>query len=106
MTQARLIASMDAYGIGTDATISEHISTVKDRGYVTPQLAVTGLGATLVELYRRVNVHFIATSFRAMMEAGLRDVCQGRCAPEELFRELMDRVVRFFGETESALRAM
>jgi DNA topoisomerase III len=34
MTEPELIALMDANGIGTDATMAEHIKTIKERGYV------------------------------------------------------------------------
>jgi len=34
LTEPELIALMDANGIGTDATMAEHIATIKDRAYV------------------------------------------------------------------------
>jgi DNA topoisomerase-3 len=37
LTEADLITKMDQNGIGTDATIHEHIKTVQDRGYVSKQ---------------------------------------------------------------------
>ena len=33
MTETELIGIMDKNGIGTDATIHEHITTIQDRGY-------------------------------------------------------------------------
>jgi DNA topoisomerase-3 len=33
LTEADLITKMDQNGIGTDATIHEHIKTVQERGY-------------------------------------------------------------------------
>ena len=33
LTESELIAIMDKHGIGTDATIAEHIATVQKRGY-------------------------------------------------------------------------
>lgn len=35
LTEADLITQMDNNGIGTDATIHEHIKTVQERGYAT-----------------------------------------------------------------------
>ena len=37
LTEADLITRMDQQGIGTDATIHEHIKTVQERGYATKQ---------------------------------------------------------------------
>ena len=37
LTEPELIALMDANGIGTDATMAEHIATIKDREYVMTQ---------------------------------------------------------------------
>ncbi|OBU00561.1 DNA topoisomerase [Pseudogymnoascus verrucosus] len=37
LTEPDLIALMDANGIGTDATMAEHIAKIKDRGYVMTQ---------------------------------------------------------------------
>lgn len=37
LTEPELIALMDANGIGTDATMAEHIAKIKDRQYVTAQ---------------------------------------------------------------------
>ncbi len=39
LTEAALIAAMEAYGIGTDATVAEHIQKQLDRKYArTPRL--------------------------------------------------------------------
>mgnify|MGYP000984354533 CR=1 FL=1 len=37
LTEADLITKMDQNGIGTDATIHEHIKTVQERGYCMKQ---------------------------------------------------------------------
>lgn len=37
LTESELIALMDANGIGTDATMAEHIAKIKERAYVTTQ---------------------------------------------------------------------
>ena len=35
LTEAALIAAMEAHGIGTDATVAEHIQKQLERGYTT-----------------------------------------------------------------------
>lgn len=54
LTEADLITMMDKHGIGTDATIHEHIKTVQERGYATKtgiHVIPKQLGVSLVETY-------------------------------------------------------
>jgi DNA topoisomerase-3 len=44
LTEPELISLMDANGIGTDATMAEHISKIKDRQYVSTRLRGSGGG--------------------------------------------------------------
>lgn len=45
LTEPELIALMDANGIGTDATMAEHIDKIKNRNYVVTRTVGTGGGA-------------------------------------------------------------
>ena len=45
LTEPELIALMDANGIGTDATMAEHIAKIKERAYVMTQSVSGGAGA-------------------------------------------------------------
>lgn len=38
LSEAELIALMDEKGIGTDATIAQHIQTIQERGYAVKQM--------------------------------------------------------------------
>ena len=55
--EVELISLMDRNGIGTDATITQHISTIQDRAYATKdhqqKFLPTKLGIALVEGYNR-----------------------------------------------------
>jgi len=60
---------MDRHGIGTDATIAQHISTVQERGYAVKddnqRFRPSPLGIALVEGYNRSvpnRVHGILVS--------------------------------------------
>jgi DNA topoisomerase-3 len=57
ISEVELITLMDKNGIGTDATIATHISTICDRAYVTKdeqqRFHPTKLGIALVEGYNR-----------------------------------------------------
>lgn len=51
---------MDSYGIGTDATVAEHIQKQLERGYATKDgnltFSPTALGEGLVGGYRRMGL--------------------------------------------------
>ena len=57
LTEADLITVMDQNGIGTDATIHEHIKKVQDRGYCKKSgiyIMPLQLGFALVKTYQAV----------------------------------------------------
>ena len=69
ISEAELISLMDRHGIGTDATIAQHISTVQERGYAVKddnqRFRPSPLGIALVEGYNRSvpnRVHGILVS--------------------------------------------
>ena len=62
LTEADLVTLMDKNGIGTDATIAQHIQTITDRGYVIERmegaikyLVPSTLGIGLVEGYNEIG---------------------------------------------------
>ncbi|KAJ3362457.1 DNA topoisomerase [Allomyces javanicus] len=107
LTEADLIALMDANGIGTDATIHEHIKKILERKYVVKQPAAavqggpaamdvgnagrgggggggnhvlfpTTLGIALVEAFDALTTQSLAKPhLRAAMEADLVAICNG-----------------------------
>jgi DNA topoisomerase-3 len=59
---------MDKHGIGTDATIHEHIKNVRLRGYVLKKgiyLKATLLGESLVEIYKQLGINLYEPGLRA-----------------------------------------
>lgn len=61
---------MDQNGIGTDATIAQHIQTIQDRGYVYKQMpgalfTPTTLGLALIEGYNSIGLQFSKPQLRA-----------------------------------------
>jgi DNA topoisomerase-3 len=63
LTEADLITLMDKNGIGTDATIAQHIQTIIDRDYViermegaTKLLIPSKLGIGLIEGYNQIGL--------------------------------------------------
>ena len=58
LTEADLVSLMDEKGIGTDATISEHIHTIFLRGYAEKKgiyIHPTILGESLVKIYQDIG---------------------------------------------------
>lgn len=86
MTETELIGLMDANGIGTDATIANHIEMIFTREYITKQtkqrkqvLVPTVLGMGLVEGFEKINLNNSLTKpfLRKSMEDELKKICEG-----------------------------
>lgn len=82
LSETDLISTMDKNGIGTDATIHEHIKKVVDRGYAVVsrgRFKPTGLGVGLVLSYDRLRLDVSLTQplFRAKMEKSMDEICRG-----------------------------
>lgn len=81
LTESDLISKMDTLGIGTDATIHEHIKTVQDRGYAFKQgiyILPHQLGYALVETYHRIGLTLHKPDIRSQMESDMTDIVEGK----------------------------
>eukprot|EP01060_Flectonema_neradi_P014430 TRINITY_DN2110_c2_g1_i7.p1 TRINITY_DN2110_c2_g1~~TRINITY_DN2110_c2_g1_i7.p1 ORF type:complete len:926 (+),score=94.01 TRINITY_DN2110_c2_g1_i7:248-3025(+) len=105
LAEVDLIATMDRNQIGTDATIAQHIKTIKDRGYVTVENMIytpTKLGLALVEAYDVMG--FAALSLpklRAAMEADLSQIVSGRRSHGDVVATYVSRYREIFSEVQS-----
>jgi len=80
LTEADLISLMDKNGIGTDATIHEHIKHVQEREYVVKigvSLVPTKLGYCLVDVYEKIKIELYKPTLRAAMEADMKCIAEG-----------------------------
>lgn len=89
LTETELITTMDKNGIGTDATIHEHIKRVVDRGYaemISGRFKPTGLGIGLVLSYDKLGMDVSLTqpAIRARTESSLQQICDGLSAGQVL----------------------
>lgn len=102
LTEADLIALMDKHGIGTDATHSEHIETIKARLYVglnEDQKFIPGqLGIGLVEGYDSMGFEMSKPHLRAELEADLKRICEGTKDPKSVLREQLNKYREVFIE--------
>lgn len=81
LNEADLIALMDKYGIGTDATHAEHIEKIKKRCYVAlnneNRFIPSFLGLALVDAYNKIGYEMSKPNLRANLESQLVDICNG-----------------------------
>ena len=71
---------MDNNGIGTDATIAEHIKNIQEREYAMKQgtyFMPTALGVGLVETYESLNIELYKPYLRAEMERDMKRIADG-----------------------------
>ncbi|CAJ1047100.1 putative Toprim domain/DNA topoisomerase/GRF zinc finger containing protein [Leishmania shawi] len=119
LTESRLISLMDSNGIGTDATIAQHIKTVLDREYVRREgqsLVPTTLGIALASAYESLGLaSLLQPQLRAQMELAMGDIAKGAATKaqvvaaavqlyEEIFSRLMASTGAFYEELKRHLR--
>lgn len=117
LTEPELIALMDANGIGTDATMAEHISKIKDRSYVdtrpragggggrntaVQEFIPTTLGIALIEGYDNVGLDVSVSKpfLRKEMELKMKAICEGRQTRMDVVQESLDQYRDVFVKTQ------
>lgn len=117
LTEPELIALMDANGIGTDATMAEHIAKIKEREYVATRSRGSGrsavvefiptrLGIALVEGYDNVvsglpDCPSLSKPFRRKeMELRMREICEGIKTKQEVVHENLEAYHEVFIHTQ------
>jgi DNA topoisomerase-3 len=112
LTEPELIALMDANGIGTDATMAEHISKIKDRSYVdtrrragggaVQEFIPTTLGVALIEGYDNVGLDVSVSKpfLRKEMELKMKAICEGRQTRMDVVQESLDQYREVFVKTQ------
>ncbi|XP_055335905.1 DNA topoisomerase 3-alpha-like [Paramacrobiotus metropolitanus] len=107
LSEADLIALMEKYGIGTDATHAEHIETIQERLYagMTPERRFMPgrVGMGLVEGFDAINHSMSRPHLRAQLEASLKDICEGRRSKQEVLHEQIDNYRAVFLQVRHAI---
>jgi len=101
LTEAELLALMDKHGIGTDATMADHIKTVLTRDYArkdgqTGIFAPQPLGRALVEAYDEMGERLNRPDLRSKMEADVSAVAAGTTSKEALVKAQLATMRRCF----------
>lgn len=111
MTESELIMLMDANGIGTDATIAEHIEKIQMRNYVRSEkagketyLQPTILGVALVHGFEAIGLEdsFAKPFQRREMEEGLRQICAGNKTKNEVVLDIVSKYKKYWARTNSS----
>eukprot|EP00796_Vickermania_ingenoplastis_P008222 gene8222-5745_t len=103
LTETALISVMDENGIGTDATIAQHIKTLIDRQYVQrvgQSMVPLPLGMALAAAYEVLGLaSLLQPQLRAQMEAAMGDITVGKASKGDVvqaavgfYREVFDRL--------------
>ncbi|KAG0438056.1 DNA topoisomerase 3-alpha [Dictyocoela muelleri] len=90
LSESELISLMDKNGIGTDATIHEHIAKIQKRRYAIKKqnkLFPTDLGEALILGYEKIGLQISYPDLRRKLETDLKSVCINEKNPEELLNE-------------------
>ncbi|KAJ5095670.1 hypothetical protein NUU61_005026 [Penicillium alfredii] len=123
LTEPELIGLMDANGIGTDATMAEHIAKIKEREYVATrargsgrsavqELIPTRLGVALVEGYDNVvsglpnSVSLSKPFLRKEMELRMMEICSGTKTRQDVVQESLDMYRDVFIHTQRRIEML
>jgi DNA topoisomerase III len=114
LTEPELIGLMDANGIGTDATMADHVAMIKDRDYVAArpkagagrnvvqEFIPTRLGVALVEGYDNLGLEVSVSKpfLRKEIELKMKAICEGRKTRAEVVHESIEEYREVFGRTQ------
>ncbi|KAK7893753.1 DNA topoisomerase [Exophiala xenobiotica] len=120
LTEPELIALMDANGIGTDATMAEHITKIQERLYVNTRPSTGGgrnrvsefipttLGVALIEGYDNVGLDVSVSKpfLRKEMELKMKAICEGRRSRSDVVQESLDQYREVFIKTNQQIRTL
>ncbi|KAK8847387.1 hypothetical protein IAR55_005245 [Kwoniella newhampshirensis] len=105
LTEADLVGLMDKNGIGTDATIAEHIAKIIEREYVTEKqdqkikyLVPSTLGVGLVEGFNRIGFDRSLSKphLRRETEYRMQLICDGIRRKGEILEQTIDEYKEVF----------
>eukprot|EP00467_Chlorarachnion_reptans_P000826 CAMPEP_0114491312 /NCGR_PEP_ID=MMETSP0109-20121206/2931_1 /TAXON_ID=29199 /ORGANISM="Chlorarachnion reptans, Strain CCCM449" /LENGTH=930 /DNA_ID=CAMNT_0001668033 /DNA_START=287 /DNA_END=3075 /DNA_ORIENTATION=- len=95
LTEADLIQLMNVNGIGTDATIAEHIAKVKDRDYVRVEnrfFVPSKLGIALVQGYKNMEIAMASPYLRQKIESDISDIAEGKKTQAEVLTDCLNHM--------------
>ncbi|KAI3987097.1 hypothetical protein MKX01_036887 [Papaver californicum] len=114
LSEADLLNCMDKAGIGTDATMHDHIKKLLDRCYATKdanmRFSPTTLGEALVMGYDDMGYKLWKPYLRAAMERDMTEVSEGRKSKTDVLKDCLEQMETCFRNArlnkEELLKAM
>lgn len=109
LSESDLITLMDKNGIGTDATIHEHIQTIQDREYaikVGTEFKPTPLGISLVEMHQELGLKLHKPFLRAQMEKDMTQIAEGKRIKAEMLKTALQDMLKLFKHCETSRSKM
>lgn len=104
LTESDLISLMDKNGIGTDATIHEHIQKIQTRRYVRKEkfkFIPEKLGINLIRAYEAIGLPISEPELRKNLETSLKLVCNGQKNKDELILNEIQEYLRIYEKLEN-----
>jgi DNA topoisomerase-1 len=105
LSEAELLRLMRKYGIGTDATMQDHIHTNVERNYfkiVRKQCIPTPLGRAVIAALSEVAPEVVSPEVRGRMEATLKAIAEGAKDPEEVVQAVKKEFYTYLLRLKSA----
>ncbi|XP_020104572.1 DNA topoisomerase 3-alpha [Ananas comosus] len=100
LSEADLLSCMDKAGIGTDATMHDHIKKLLDRCYATKdsntRFSPTNLGEALVMGYDEMGYELWKPYLRSMMECDMKAVSMGTKRKSEVLENCLQQMKACF----------
>ncbi|XP_073018547.1 DNA topoisomerase 3-alpha isoform X1 [Primulina eburnea] len=105
LSEADLLSCMDKAGIGTDATMHDHIKKLLDRFYATKdsstRFSPTNLGEALVMGYDDMGYELWKPNLRSMMESDMKAVSMGTKRKAEVLETCLQQMKACFVDAKS-----
>lgn len=97
--ESKLIAKMNKYKIGTDATFHQHIEKLVERKYINftkHGIIPTAIGLALISAYQRLRIDFASPRLRGDLESALKSVAQGERNANDVYDEFIKKYRMIF----------
>ncbi|CBH17906.1 DNA topoisomerase III, putative [Trypanosoma brucei gambiense DAL972] len=99
LTEADLIGLMEKNGIGTDASISQHVNNIVERGYCAVKpgrvMEPTKLGVVLIHGIKSIDPELVLPLVRSKVEEYVTCIAEGQARLDEVLSSVLDL---FFGK--------